>query len=349
MAAASSSTTATTPPSIGDAPTNDSMAVSYAAITNGDKDVAVTMNGEKMRVQAAGRKPLQKVWLWTGSSESKGKKRVSSSSMTTNKPYKTEEDGPDVAGLPSRLPTDEELVSHVTAAEYIDVGLIIGNEPDRYKTGASRSKEVSRQRDARGEANRDPSAMRVFIPITPNIAAQAKYYVGVRPTEGRCFPRVVKDEQIYFYAEFWQGVSTGLGKKGRKDYINNTTKQHAAVNKSPADRSVAAITVTEMEARASTKPLMVTQAESMANLMVLQFSLLSETGSRDYIQGMLKEMDDAAPELKVGPHKADDGVKAFYDFGATLSDKDAQSVVRELKVHTSFLVIPTLVSVHVTS
>lgn len=170
--------------------TANTLTMNYEPIPDGQTDIATTADEDKMKVEADGRQPMQTMWLWAGSI--KGKTNINSASVTTNLQYKVAEDKPEVSGLPPALPANEELVSHAAAVEYLEVGLVIGDEPNRYKkTGPSRSKEVEDERKKRGELPRDESAMRAFIPITPYVAEQAKFYIGVKLQNGRLRPRVI--------------------------------------------------------------------------------------------------------------------------------------------------------------
>ena len=311
-------------------PANEAAPTQYEPITDGQADIATTMDGDTMKVELEGRQPMQKIFLWMGSNEkSEGSKsKKTSSSQTTNKPYKPETDGPAECGLPELFPTKEEQIPQETAVEYLEVGLVIGDNPQWMKT----TRKGLKKKETIPTLTRDDTALRVFIPITPFVAEQAKYYVGCRPTAGRCFPRVIDSELVFFYAEFWHGLPENVNKRERRDHVNARTKYHAATNKVAADRSSAAITFTELEKRTSSNPLAVTQSENVVNQLVLQLALYFETDNRDYLKGILKVMDDAGPDVTDGPYTADTGVVAFYDFEEDLSEEDANNVKRELKV-----------------
>lgn len=62
--------------------------VSHVPVTDGNADVAETLDGERMRVQASGRMPMQRVYLWRGSADGKNEKSL------TNRAYDVKEDGP---------------------------------------------------------------------------------------------------------------------------------------------------------------------------------------------------------------------------------------------------------------
>lgn len=84
--------------------------------------------------------------------------------------------------------------------------------------------------------------MRVFTPVTENIAPQAKFYVGCRFTEGRLFPRVIHMDNVFFYPEFWRGMSNSLGVKQCRTELAMSCKLAAAINKSPQRDDIAPAT-----------------------------------------------------------------------------------------------------------
>ncbi|KAI4269744.1 MAG: hypothetical protein LQ337_007105 [Flavoplaca oasis] len=315
----------------GDAITSSSEPSSYLPVTDGEIDIAVTMDGEKMKVQAPGRQPMQHVYLWEGSKDGAAKKRDRGAGFT-NKPYKPEEDGPAVVEQGGRLPTGDELQPGTNAVRYLEVGLVIGDKPDMYKpTKATSTKTAQDQRVRRGEMQRARSAIRAFIPVTENIPTQSKYYVGVKPSGGRLNPRLIDGEVIFFYPEFWQGCAAGASKHDRRNFVNQKTKHLAGVNKTQAERATAAITVDDMARWTASNPLTVTQPENLANTLVIQYTLYQYTGDRSYLRNMLGEIEGAAPDLKNGPHTATDGVKTFLDFSEDLSEQGARLVAAEMK------------------
>ena len=307
---------------------NEPAPTQYEPITDGQADIATTMDGDTMKVELEGRQPMQKIFLWMGSNEGEGKQKKTSSSRTTNKQYQPEMDGPAEVGQPELLPTNEEQIPHETAVEYLEVGLVIGDDPQMMR----RTRKSHKKKETIATLARDPTALRVFIPITPLVAEQAKYYVGCRPTAGRCFPRVIDSELVFFYAEFWDGLLENANKRERRGFVNARTKDHAATNKTAVDRSSAAITFTEAEKLTSSNPLAVTQPENVASTVVRQLSLLLQTLNRDYLKGVLKAMEDAPPSVTASPYAASTGVVAFYDFEEDLSKDDANNVKCGLKV-----------------
>jgi hypothetical protein len=84
-----------------------------------------------------------------------------------------------VATQGGRLPTNEELQPDPNAVQYLEVGLVIGDNPSFYKpTAASGKKDIKAARQLRGEMPRTESASRAFIPVTESILLQSKYTSG---------------------------------------------------------------------------------------------------------------------------------------------------------------------------
>ncbi|KAI6870169.1 hypothetical protein KC343_g6576 [Hortaea werneckii] len=310
----------------GPAPTDDE--IQFDEIVDGQKDIAKTIDGDMMMVEADGRKPLQRVWLWTES-----KKRKISSSSTTNKSFKIGVDGPPGSAVPSKLPGPHELESHQTASEYLEVGFIIGDEPDKFKSkGATRDAAREKARREQGIMRRDQNAMRAFTPVTPMISKGVKYYVGVKEAEGRLFPRVIAGDNIFFYAEFWHGLRDGENKRARNVHVSSKTAFHAASNKTSATHNSNDDTSEQLNQLTESTSLRATPAENLAHTLVLQSTLFEDIENRKYFEEMLKLMESKAQDLKAGPHAKNDGVKAFFAFdNASYTDGLGEEEIKQIK------------------
>ena len=101
------------------------------------------------------------------------------------------------------------------------------------------------------------------------------------------------------------------------------------------DSAVTVIVKGEIEKKPTSNRLVIKKSEHLASMVALQFSLWQETGSNSWLEAMLAMMEDASPELKHGPCKSkssNQGIAAFYDFSRDLTQDEAASVVKELKV-----------------
>jgi hypothetical protein len=192
--------------------TNNLESESHAPIADGDTDVAETSDGERMKVQAPGRLPMQRVYLLRGSADSKNEKGLA------NRAYGVKEDGP-VMNPVGQIPSAQELLPGPNVVQYLEVGIVIGDDPLRFKPGALINKQNRHDREHRGDMPRHSSAIRAFIHTTTTVASQAKYVVGVKPENGYLQPRIIDSERIFFYPEFWKGIEKGP-KKGKKKLMD---------------------------------------------------------------------------------------------------------------------------------
>ncbi len=294
------------------------------AIEDGILDIAMRISLEKMMTEADGRQPLQRVYLWA------------SANKTTNQQYRPLTDGPDVAGACPVLPAPTELFPvEEDTKQYLEVGLIFGNEPDKYiAKGKSRDKQRDLERQQRGILRRDTSAMRVFIPATEHCATQAKFYVGCRPTNGRLYPRVIPVDQIFFYAEFWDGIDVKLPAKNRLTEVSKACRQHAATNKTASKGMAAAITPDEMAKKLASAGLGVTKSNHLIHMILLQLTFFSHTRDRDTLQSIQQSLKDSNEKFQYNSETSTDGVWGFMDFNEELTDELALQLTKDVKVRS---------------
>ncbi|KAF5602338.1 hypothetical protein FPCIR_1956 [Fusarium pseudocircinatum] len=155
-----------------------------------EPDVATTVHGEQMNVEAPGRRRFGNCHLW---STSDGPKNAS---------YNIEDDGPQ-KGLCPRLSIESELMPHGKADQYLEVGLVIGEEPGKYRPrGLSRNKERQSEQAARGVLNNSQNVIQAFIRISEYIQLQAKLFVGYRLRDGHLHAVEMAKDSIFYYQEF---------------------------------------------------------------------------------------------------------------------------------------------------
>jgi hypothetical protein len=188
-----------------------------------------------MKVQAPGRHPMQRVYLRKGNIN--GKKNTKG---LTNVPYDTTEDGP-VMHPVEQLPSAQELLPGPGVVQYLEVGIAIGDNPSRFKPAPNADRKNRDDRRQRGDMLRHTSAIRVFIPIMPDVIKQAKYYVGVKPVDGYLQPRIINSECVFFYPEFWQGIEKAT-KKERRAFMFTRMKQLAVTTQPQDEHNTASIT-----------------------------------------------------------------------------------------------------------
>ncbi|KAK5997766.1 hypothetical protein PT974_00125 [Cladobotryum mycophilum] len=149
------------------------------AISDGNSDIARMISLERMKTEATGRRPFQKVYLWTTTNDESSAGSSKRKRATTLK-YNPATDGPARRGPCPILPLGQELLPHIKAKAYLEVGIVIGDEPEKYKpSGISRDKTRDAARKMRGTLPRHANAMRAFIPISEYIQSQSKFYENV--------------------------------------------------------------------------------------------------------------------------------------------------------------------------
>ncbi|KAK4560930.1 hypothetical protein LTR86_004885 [Recurvomyces mirabilis] len=312
--------------------------LSTEPILDGQNDIATTFANDRMSVEADGRRPLQKVWLWQGSYEQNSSKKTKANNVAsyTNIPYKVTTDSPTAAGKTSRLPEGDELKPHGNAVEYLEVGIMIGDDPKKFRAQGERTKEekatAKKAKKARVTMPRSEDVLRVFTPTTAQRSTSSiKYYVGCKPQGGRLFPRVISNEVVFFYSEFMLNITVDLNQRERAGKINEAVGYYTAKHKEPAQRMTAAITTDGSSKWTASNPLVVTPTEHLANLLQLQFSLYQQTQDRTYITTMIKTIEGAAADLKNGPYAPDASVRSFYDFDDSFTPEEARTVGQELR------------------
>jgi hypothetical protein len=176
---------------------------SHLPIKNGYRDLAQNRDFIQMRVEVDGRVPFQHVYLWSSGEEDKtGTGRMKASTDR----YIAEAHGPRVIPCP-KAPEGLELIHDPkTTKEYVEVGLIVGDEPERYSTQGTPTKSTPTKGKAKQKdpvvLRRDENAMRVYIPVSEKLNMQAKLFVGCRFYNGRLFPMTIPGDNVFFYAEF---------------------------------------------------------------------------------------------------------------------------------------------------
>ncbi|KAK0291074.1 hypothetical protein LTR35_001795 [Friedmanniomyces endolithicus] len=293
-------------------------------IDNGREDIAMTFAGERMMVEANGRRTFQKVYLYSQSDDS-----GQATQKATNKTYDVAEDGPPDEGL-TRLPSQNELTEDNNTRQYLEVGIVMGKDPSKYTPKGHQQLDMRKERKLRGKMRRDEYAMRVFTPITEFCEPQAKLYVGCNPIEDRPQVRVIRMKDVFYYSEFTQGFEAGAI-KDREPGIMTRIRKAAAVNKSQPGRACAAISAGDLKKWTTANALEATPCENLASMLALFFSLWRMTRDREHMDAFACLMEKAAPNLKHGPQARNEGIVAFYDFETQLSEDNATKVSQELK------------------
>ncbi|KAF2172027.1 hypothetical protein M409DRAFT_18256 [Zasmidium cellare ATCC 36951] len=294
------------------APLNASSDVVQAS----DVDIAIRTDREQMKISAAGRRRFQKVHLW------------SDNGKTTNVQFQPahEKDTRE-----SAVPLPQELFGNEHTKEYLEVGIIIGDNPKQHlQTGTSRSSENDAARVQRGPLERAVTAMRVFTPVTDYIQTGIKYYVGCLRSQGRLTPRVVSFDCVFVYPEFYKDLNMNAPKKTLQPEVQREIAHHAAINKTQADRIMVNITISDLMKKVANDPLQVSKSELLVSMLVLEYSLFQLTKDPSYLKQMKDRIERAAPDLRFGPKTDDSGIRAFLE-GEDFDTENATACANELK------------------
>lgn len=209
----------------------------YNVVKDGTEDIAKRVNGEMMKVDRVGRHILRKAWLWTAT---KGKGSESRSSK-----YDPNLDFPQGLEDPSELPESLELVQHDAAKQYLEVGLVFGENPEKWlsEEGGGRNVEFKKSQKERGLNGRGAKMLRVFVPTTLYIKDQAKFWVGCKPIiDGRFTARSVAVPTVFFYPEIWEGLGVdSVSQKIRQPAFNKKCCELVAINKTKGPGQAAPI------------------------------------------------------------------------------------------------------------
>ncbi|KAG4259209.1 hypothetical protein FPRO03_13143 [Fusarium proliferatum] len=284
--------------------------VSHQAIEDGYWDLAVNRDYLEMRVEVNGRIPFQRVHLWTSGEERTGSGRM----KTSNEPYKPGIHGPAIIRCPKAPEGDELISSPGKTKEYIEVGLIVGDDPEKHSIKATPTKRKGKQR-APVILRRDENAMRVFIAVSEKMNPQAKFFVGCKYSNGRLFPENVSGDR-----------------RNRAKILSENCRKAAALDKTTETRMVATLVPDLVEKIATGHPLVATQPEHLSTKLVLTWHTFVMAGATDklFIDMMLAAMDNCGVDLKYGPQTRTDAESAFFDFSSELTRAECDELREEL-------------------
>lgn len=294
-----------------------------AAVLDASTDIAKRANLEEMAISAQGRVAFQQCHLWTPNGK------------VSAEMYNPMSDGAD-SQYP-RLPGHQELVSGVGTSIFLEAGLIFGDDPGKYlpKGNQARNRAAwEAARKSRGTLPRDDKCMRVFILVTPNMAAQAKFYVGCKPVGGRLATRTIKAENVFFYPEIWNSIENWdkLALKDRVFALHSRCLHYAAINKSETAKAAVSVVADSIVKAASSQSLVVSRSEHLGALLDLMVSFYEETEDPIYLGAINWILERTDPDLKYGPRTFISGMGAFANFDEDLTEEAAIQLQEELTV-----------------
>ncbi|KAM0265547.1 hypothetical protein ACHAPA_007698 [Fusarium lateritium] len=295
-------------------PSNQALA--HQPVEDGYRDLAQNRDYLQMRVEVDGRIPFQRVHLWSSGEEEKtGTGRM----KTSNDQYKPLIHGPTVIKCPKAPRGDELIRNSKVTKEYVEVGLIVGDDPEKYSNKGTPTKGTPTKgtpTKGKGRQNdpiilrRDENAMRVFISVSEKLNPQAKFFDDVSGD-----------------------------RRTRVKILSENCRKAAALDKTSETRMAASLVPNLVEKIATAHPLVVTQPEHLATKLVLTWHTFMMSGSKDksFIDMMLTTMEDCSVDLKYGPQTRTDGESAFFDFNSELTRAQSDELHREIAVLNSNL------------
>lgn len=298
----------------------------WGVVTDGYSDIAMRACSDKMRTNATGRQRFQKVYLL-----------ASTASKATASATKFDPKSDCMTGSP-KIPNGQELVPTDGTREYLEVGLVIGEEPDRYMaTGKARDKEREKARERRGVLDRHPSAMRVFTPTTEFVQKASKFYVGCNPIDGRLSTRLVHAETIFFYPEFWESINEIKTVRERQTAVTKACREHAAAKSAKETPATTFIAADNADGCLVSHPSVTTAPKHVASLLALHHAMYTELGDTNIISAMREVIVSAVGCSGYGPDTSTEGIFALLDFSEPLSGASAAMTKRELEVSLTLL------------
>ncbi|KAF2774029.1 hypothetical protein EJ03DRAFT_333143 [Teratosphaeria nubilosa] len=219
-----------------------------STVYNEQTDVATSFDKWQMRVTAPERYLHQYLYLWTatnpgdaadGSGDYTQASPAGKSSRTaklSTAQYTAAEDGPEALagdrlakGL-SLYPTTEELTKIKNTQKYLVIGLVVGNEPDRYLNTKAKGEtlvDYKKRRDRDSPLDRDSSAIRAVVPCDEFLLKQCKVYVAIKPDSNRHVPKLSRLSHVFVFPEFFEGVGNKMSKKDRMRKVVSNIQKHA--------------------------------------------------------------------------------------------------------------------------
>jgi hypothetical protein len=292
-------------------------------VQNPEADVAQNEYLDAIKVGVAGRFRFQKIYVRTPN----GKKSTAK--------YNPEDDAPPAGRTLSILPTTEEKEGRSDTTLFLVVGLVLASSPFQYSnrpTGKARDKDRERARKNRGVLPAETNVLRAVVPITEYISTGSiKYYIACHPVMNLCNMRVISSDAIFFFAEFWNGISTEADIKHRRTAIGSACKRHAATIKKPPERAQTAIV--KSHGLTASNAIAVTREVNAANVLFMQYSVWELTKEPGALNALAQTVKNILPDVAKKP--SNEGTLAFYDFESVLEKADAEKLVKEVTVCVS--------------
>lgn len=306
-------------------------------IDDGFTDLAQRFNGEKLRVNATGRKTFQKCFLWTQSRDA-----AVDRTKKTKESYDPNKHSPNAVPTPNnKLPLASELVNDEATTEFIQVGLILADNPELFlkeiKNGVSRSREIEQARASRVLDRDEHNVLYAYVEITESRVAQAETFVGCLFKDGHYEIKKAKQEWVFFFAEFQPTIngkvmdakaSKPLNQAERKGAIIFNVKSAASRNPTVRGANV----IAKAAGIRAANPIRVPKPASLSSKLRILLAVFDQTGSSAALQTVLDTLEHTQPGLRYQASTRVQGTTAFFDFNTEFTIELSQAMEQELKV-----------------
>lgn len=199
-------------------------------VVDSTQDVATDKDGNQMQITLTGRVTMQKIWVRTQS--------VTGHARTAIK-YNPATDAPALSTM-SISPTEEEVGGPPHTHQYLVVGLVDAEEPDRFsKESASGAAPATmkRARQTRGVIPVPSKWLRVVVKVTDFIENSVKYYVACNPQNGICEIKVINSAGVFYFDEFFSHIPVNANKALRSRSLGAIMRVAAATDQSNSTMS----------------------------------------------------------------------------------------------------------------
>lgn len=260
-------------------PTANRVEEEQHAVLHEDIDIATSIGKESMKIQAPGREPFQRVFLWAASQE--GTRSADPYDCTIERSLE------DYALLPWKKETQISDEDRPKVVEYLEVGLVMGADAMKYVAKGKERKAREQERQSRENMDRDPQALRVFVPMTDTAAPQCRLYVGCARSQGRLWPKTISKDAVYFYPEFWIGASPRYNQRDREKHVMSTCRRHAARVRTDSTRApVIPILDAVPDEMVTSRLCGIPRLHHQIHMFTLMLSCYSKTRDRNLLESM---------------------------------------------------------------
>lgn len=238
-------------------------------VTDPSKDVAMDSHTRPIRINEPQRRTFQVMHVRMGG---RGKGNTTTS-------YDPQVDAPPEGdSTPSILPTSQALLGEEgRTKEMLQVGIMPVDNPEQFQPKGQRNSRIRAVATKAEDIVDKPDRVHVvvvertaYVMGTPH-----KFYVLVHESAGLCDMRRINRSQVFYYAEYLQGVDVSTNLKDREKKIGINIRTAAARIKSADPTQQINVVDPQDDERTSSNSLPTTQTENSNN----PSSVLAETSS----------------------------------------------------------------------